>query len=452
MVYFNSTITTIHMIRENDTHKYISILEISNQLARILIPATVYLCIILVMGVIGNIIVLIVYGFRVRKTAYTILILILAALDLITCLFGVPYHILSVVHPLMFVWNGFCKSVSFILRLTTMSSVLVVNVIAYDRYRKICRPFQRQLSLTHIKIASFVVITVSVILSTPVLIMYGSTAGETDIANLTGTVCFISQEFSGTLFHQTYSGLIFLLFIVLLIFMISMYINVGRRILRLRAFTHKPEISATETVLKESRDLNTMNMPQQKTQRNESETHISMAPKRQHQDICYHSSANSATLQDKPDCDTTVDISNKDKDEITNELVDQNIQLDSCSSISKTTSIRVESDFRIQNDSKYSNTNLETKKLKKRLRVTLMLFVITTVFIISFLPYLTTAIVGSLNSEIWKKMSDAELVIYGLLQRTYLISSMSNPIVYWFLDKQFKSELCIMFGLLCPWC
>ncbi|CAG2216772.1 unnamed protein product [Mytilus edulis] len=201
-----------------------------------------------------------------------------------------------------------------------------------------------------------------------------------------------------------------------------MYINVGRRILRLRAFTHKPEISATETVLKESRDLNTMNMPQQKTQGNESETHISMAPKRQNQDNCYHLSAKSTTLQDKTDCESNVDISNTYKDEITNKLVDHNIQLDSCNSISKTTSIIMESDSRIQNNSKYSNTDLETKKLKKRLRVTLMLSVITTVFIISFLPYLTTGIVGSLNSEIWKNMSDAELVIYGLLQRTYLIS------------------------------
>ncbi|CAG2219697.1 unnamed protein product [Mytilus edulis] len=189
-----------------------------------------------------------------------------------------------------------------------------------------------------------------------------------------------------------------------------------------------------------------------KTQGDESETHISMAPKGKNQDNCYHSFAKSTTLQDKTDCDKTVDISNKYKDEITNKFVDQNIQLDSCSSISKTTSIIVESDSRIQNNSNYSNTDLETKNLQKRLRVTLMLSVITTVFIICFFPYLTTEIVESLNSEIWKNMSDEELVIYTLLLQMYLISSMSNPIVYWFLDKQFKSELCIMFGNLCPWC
>ncbi|CAG2216768.1 unnamed protein product [Mytilus edulis] len=187
--------------------------------------------------------------------------------------------------------------------------------------------------------------------------------------------------------------------------------NVGRRILRLRALKHKPKNSAAETVSRGSRDLNTMYMLPRKTQGDESETHISMAPKGKNQDNCYHSFAKSTTLQDKTDCDRTVDISNKYKDEITNKFVDQNIQLDSCSSISKTTSIIVESDSRIQNNSNYSNTDLETKKLKKRLRVTLMLFVITTVFIISFLPYLTTEIVGSLNSEIWKNMSNAEQIL-----------------------------------------
>ncbi|CAC5403364.1 unnamed protein product [Mytilus coruscus] len=331
-----------------------------------------------------------------------------------------------------------------------MSSAFVVNVIAYDRYRKICKPFQRQLSLTHIKIASVVVIIVSVILAAPVLVIYGLTAGETDIANLTGTVCFIRQEFSGTLFHQIYDGIIFLLFILLLISMISMYINVGKRILRLRALKHKTSNLTSKTVARESRDLNTIKHLQQKTHGEENETHISMVPKRKNQDNSYHSSEKSTNLQVKTDCDTFVDISNKD--EITNEMDNQNIQLDSCSSISKTTSVRVESDSQLPNNEKSSNTDLETKKIKKRLRVTLMLFAITTVFIISFLPYLTTEIIGSLSSEIWKNMSNAELVIYALLLRTYLISSMSNPIVYWFLDKKFKSELCILFRNLCPSC
>ncbi|CAG2219699.1 unnamed protein product [Mytilus edulis] len=243
----NSTNATICTIWQNDTLEFTSILEINNHLARILIPAAVYLCIILVSGVIGNVMVLLVYGFRIKKTTYAILILILAGLDLMTCLFGVPYHILSVVYPLMFVWTGFCKCVSFFLHFATISSAFIVNVIAYDRYRKICKPFQRQLSLTHIKTASFVIITVSVILASPVLALFSSTPEATGISNITGTVCFIRQDLAGTHFHQVYNGIIFLIYIMLLIFMISMYLPVGRHILRLRALKHKTSRAAAET-------------------------------------------------------------------------------------------------------------------------------------------------------------------------------------------------------------
>ncbi|CAC5403363.1 unnamed protein product [Mytilus coruscus] len=442
MMYANSTTTTICTICQNDTHEYTSILEINNHLARILIPSAVYLCILFVSGVIGNVMVLLVYGFRIKKTAYAILILILAALDLTTCLFGVPYHILSVVYPLMFVWNGFCKIVSFLLHFATISSAFIVNVIAYDRYRKICKPFQRQLSLTHIKTASFVIITVAVILASPVLALFSSTSEATGISNLTGTVCFIRQDLSGTHFHQIYEGTISLLFIMLLIFMISMYFPVGRRILRLRALKHKTSSAASVTAAGTSKHSHT---PGDINDKN-----IRMAYKRKTQEGNFYSSEESTNDEVKTHCDTTVEKSIQIQiiGEFSKDIHNQG----SCSSISKTTSVIVEKCQSLPNPIKPTNTDLETRKITARLRVTIMLFVITSVFIISFLPYLTTEIISSLNSEIWKNLSEAQLVIYAFLLRTYLISSMSNPIVYWFLDKKFKSELCILFRNVFPCC
>ncbi|VDI64925.1 Hypothetical predicted protein [Mytilus galloprovincialis] len=433
----NSTNATICKIWQNDTLEFTSILEINNHLARILIPAAVYLCIILVCGVIGNVMVLLVYGFRIKKTTYAILILILAGLDLMTCLFGVPYHILSVVYPLMFVWTGFCKCVSFVLHFATISSAFIVNVIAYDRYRKICKPFQRQVSLTHIKTASFVIITVSVILASPVLELYSSTSEATGISNMTGTVCFIRQDLAGTHFHQVYNGIIFLIYIMLLTFMISMYFPVGRQILRLRAFKLKTSREASERAAGKSRHSDTRGEINDK--------HIRMSFKGKTQDENIHSSEdspNGEVKQVKANCETTVEKSIQNQNiELSKDIHNQ----DSCYSISKTASVIVGSANSLPNPENPSNTDLDTGKLDERVRVTIMLFVITFVFIISFMPYLTTEIISSLNSEIWKNLSEAQLVIYAFLLRTYLISSMSNPIVYWFLDKKFKSELCILF-------
>ncbi|XP_063407257.1 substance-K receptor-like [Mytilus trossulus] len=435
MMDANSTNATICTIWQNDTLEFTSILEINNHLARILIPAAVYLCIILVSGVIGNVMVLLVYGFRIKKTTYAILILILAGLDLMTCLFGVPYHIISVVYPLMFVWAGFCKCVSFFLHFATISSAFIVNLIAYDRYRKICKPFQRQLSLKHIKTASFVIITVSVILATPVLALFSSTPEATGISNITGTVCFIRQDMSGTHFHQVYNGIIFLIYIMLLFFMISMYFPVGRQILRLSAFKHKTSSAAFQTTGMSRHSLTPGEIPDKPLR-------MAFEMKTEDEDM-----EESKSVEVNSYCDTTIEKS-KIKIESSKKIRNH----DTCCSKSKTASVTAGSHNSLPNTEKPSNTDLVTRKLDERVRITIMLFVITFVFIISFMPYLTTEIISSLNSKIWKNLSEAQLVIYAFLLRTYLISSMSNPIVYWFLDKKFKSELCILFRNLFTCC
>jgi hypothetical protein len=70
-----------------------------------------------------------------------------------------------------------------------------------------------------------------------------------------------------------------------------------------------------------------------------------------------------------------------------------------------------------------------------------MLFIITVIFVISFLPYLIISILNGMDDHFWNDMSTGELVIINLLMRTYFINNMVNPIVYWFLDKKFKQEV-----------
>jgi hypothetical protein len=60
-----------------------------------------------------------------------------------------------------------------------------------------------------------------------------------------------------------------------------------------------------------------------------------------------------------------------------------------------------------------------------------MLFVITVIFIISFLPYLIISVLDAVDVEFWNDMPIGELVIFNLLMRTYFINNMINPIIYW---------------------
>ena len=170
---------------ESSSHDEILSRENSYE-AKLLIPVTVYLVFLMIIGVFGNILVLYVYKFRFRRSTSRVFILSLAAFDLITCLFGMPYHILDLTFPYTFVWSEVCKTLSFALTFTILGSIFVLDLIAIDRYRKICTPFEKQLSAVGTKIVCWVTVLISGFLAVPIIFIYGTADVSTRIPNITG--------------------------------------------------------------------------------------------------------------------------------------------------------------------------------------------------------------------------------------------------------------------------
>ena len=73
-------------------------------------------------------------------------------------------------------------------------------------------------------------------------------------------------------------------------------------------------------------------------------------------------------------------------------------------------------------------------------QVTLMLFIITVVFVLSFIPHLGLMVTISFKPDFLSNMSPAGVAIYNLFLRTFVINNMANPIIYGFCDKKFRSE------------
>lgn len=73
-------------------------------------------------------------------------------------------------------------------------------------------------------------------------------------------------------------------------------------------------------------------------------------------------------------------------------------------------------------------------------RTTLMLFVITLIYIFSFLPHLLLMIFKTLNIDWLSQYGDTGVMLHNLLIRSYFINSASNPIIYSFFSKNFFSE------------
>jgi preprotein translocase subunit YajC len=105
---------------------------------------------ILVIGVIGNVIVLLtywrLYKHRSKQFKDRDLMLHLALMDLIACVFGCSKLLYIDFNPLTFTSNIICRVLIFTAWSTNAVSVLMLLVISVNRYLKICRPTQQQMT------------------------------------------------------------------------------------------------------------------------------------------------------------------------------------------------------------------------------------------------------------------------------------------------------------------
>lgn len=173
---------------------------------RALFPLIFSYALILIIGVIGNAIVLLVYSVRYKHYPARIYILFLASIDFTICLFGLPYHLIDLTSPYTYTDELRCQILTFIIATLFYMSVFGLIVIAIDRYLKICRPLGTyQVSRFGKKRACFVAMVMAVLLSWPNLVLYGPSEMETPVGNLTGHACFFHTDYLETSYPFIYT-------------------------------------------------------------------------------------------------------------------------------------------------------------------------------------------------------------------------------------------------------
>lgn len=124
----------------------------------------IFLTILLVIGVCGNVTVLLTYGLKFKRgTNYRFYVLFLAMLDTGNCIIGIPWCLVYMLRPLTFPSDVFCRGglfVSFVLSVTGAGGLVL---IAFDRYRKICCPLKKQINIKNAKRSVLVIIVISVL-------------------------------------------------------------------------------------------------------------------------------------------------------------------------------------------------------------------------------------------------------------------------------------------------
>ncbi|CAL1542178.1 unnamed protein product, partial [Lymnaea stagnalis] len=179
----------------------------------IMIPSIVFLCLISTTGVIGNSLVLVVYSCRFSRSAVRTFMKAVAVLDLLINTLVIPAEIYDMFHAWDFDQPLVCRVRRFFNAQTTSASGFLLVAIAVTRYRKICRPFDRQVNITEAKRICGVTVLVSSVVSIPYGIINGRKTRKSSVPGINGCYCSVDDSYDGTKWPVVNSSFFVLVFL-----------------------------------------------------------------------------------------------------------------------------------------------------------------------------------------------------------------------------------------------
>lgn len=370
---------------------------------QILLPSFIYAALLMFFGLPGNLIVILVYLLKMRKTTSRHFIISLAICDFINCSFGMPVEMSLLANFLNFDFPFVCKISRFSTFFMNNGSSCILVAIAIDRFRRVCLPLKPNMTVTHSKVICICCALFSMVSAVPALYIYGTATNDLPVPNTNNTfvrirTCYIDDSI-GKLVPLVFSLYLFIGTLTMFFALTVMYALIARIVCGRKKFTshtikgHKLRESDI------SDDANTT-------------THHRNLSVRIRRYFSDYSSKSLRAGQKSPRSN------NSPLPEIKEPL-----------------SVR---------DRAYSDTSVRRhggKEIRAG-RTTLILFIVTLIFVLSFVPYLAIATIRYVSP---KELDVLPKSVYHFLLRSYLLNSAANPLVYCFLNRQFRLKVKLFF-------
>ncbi|KAJ8299212.1 hypothetical protein KUTeg_023272 [Tegillarca granosa] len=196
------------------------------------LPLVIFIGLLSLFGIVGNLHVIIIFMCKYEhRSTYTVFVTCLAFLDLIGCCLNMPFEIVDNVLPFMFYNSAICRIFRFSNTTVSVTSLFLMYVIAFERYKKVCKPLKMQIS--HARRNALLAFALSITVSWPSAVLNGH---RTVILknNVTGSDCSTNDQFRGTIYPVIHSGLLFITFIISSVTLTIFYIVIGRAIQKSR--------------------------------------------------------------------------------------------------------------------------------------------------------------------------------------------------------------------------
>ncbi|KAL3887971.1 hypothetical protein ACJMK2_000356 [Sinanodonta woodiana] len=213
--------------------------EKSGHVATVLIPAFLFVGVLMVIGFVGNSAALYFYGWKTKTTPATIFIFALAIFDLLSCCISMPMEISDMRYFFTFESVAACKMFRFVNHFAVIASALTLLGIAVDRYRRICKPFDNQMTIRQARIVCGVCASASVLFSWPAMVLYTAqpvNVKYTETVYLQGKDCTITLDESYRPYIWAFHIFHFIGFIVMTIALAILYALIGRQLFKHKKF------------------------------------------------------------------------------------------------------------------------------------------------------------------------------------------------------------------------
>ena len=321
------------------------------------------------------------------------------------------------------------------------ATVVIFLSIAIDRYLRICHPYKRAVSSRSAKVACGVGLLLGLAVSWPALFLYGNVPVPTGDrrTSVTGTMCLVQeglQDYSLAFFVYLCSA-----FFVCALMLTVLYTLIGRVILqRKRRARRKQETLAATLEGLGGPPRNGSHLALNGTLRVPSPLLVRAPP---------------ATPVPEPPAPVTKEEEGDEGEEgrgVVGEAGGGEGQGEGEGEDKSPPRERgqgvPDEEERLQGCN-VQNFSFHCKKLRPP-RGTLMLFLITVVFITSFLPFLIISIIRHHRGPaFYLGLNAKEQVVVNLFIRSYVVNNCTNPIVYGLSNSQFRRE-CLR--LYYKWC
>ncbi|XP_046574615.1 5-hydroxytryptamine receptor 1A-beta-like [Haliotis rubra] len=386
-------------------------------------PVISFLVILMLIGFVGNSLVYYVYLLKFKQSALRCYILALATYDVATCSICIPVEIADIRHNYTFGQYTLCKLLRLMTTFSVIASVIILLAIAVDRYKRICCPFDKQTTPRLAMVTTTVCSITTFIVSLPVAVVNGSRSVPTDDIHVNGSRCTISDDYIDTLFPLIYNGGQFIIFTSCILSLSVLYGLIWRRVARQR----------------KRMDIFTAN-------------DLTIGRKIKHkateQSIAKRGKEDNGS---SPRVETNM-TSSYSADSNISESTSKIITTESCKSDNTclhegTPTLGSQSNRRISTfGRRRSSTFTPSLSDKRSQKTTTMLFLITLVFVLSFLPHLGLMVTRAVNKNVFEDLHGVGFIVYNVFLRSYFINSVSNPILYSFCSVRFRQELIQLWG------